>query len=77
MNSTFSRGISLINLYSQVSTAVVEPYNAVLLTHTTMENMDVVFLTDNEAMYSLCQSRLGIERPSYQNLNRLEFSLCV
>lgn len=55
----------------RVSTAVVEPYNAVLLTHTTMENMDVVFLTDNEAMYSLCQSRLGIERPSYQNLNRL------
>jgi len=55
----------------RVSTAVVEPYNAVFLTHTSMENMDVVFLVDNEAMYNLCRSRLNIERPSYQNLNRL------
>lgn len=54
-----------------ISTAIVEPYNAVLLTHTSMENMDVVFLMDNQAMYNLCRTRLNIERPSYSNINRL------
>ncbi|KAL5258485.1 hypothetical protein ACHWQZ_G009099 [Mnemiopsis leidyi] len=54
-----------------ISTAIVEPYNAVLLTHTSMENMDVVFLMDNQAMYSICRARLGIERPTYSNINRL------
>ena len=56
--------------FHQISTAIVEPYNAVLLTHTSMENMDVVFLMDNQAMYNLCRSRLNIERPSYSNINR-------
>ena len=32
--------------------------------------MDVVFLMDNQAMYGLCRSRLGVERPSYANINR-------
>ena len=33
----------------RVSTAVVEPYNAVLSTHTTIEHSDCSFLVDNEA----------------------------
>ena len=32
----------------QVSTAIVEPYNAVLYTHTTLEHCDCVFLVDNQ-----------------------------
>ena len=55
----------------QVSTAVVEPYNAVLTTHTTLENSDCVFMVDNEATYDICHKNLGIERPTYTNLNRL------
>jgi Tubulin/FtsZ family, GTPase domain len=34
----------------RVSTAVVEPYNAVLSTHSTIENSDCTFLVDNEAV---------------------------
>jgi hypothetical protein len=30
---------------------VVEPYNAVLSTHSTIENSDCTFLVDNEAVY--------------------------
>ena len=55
----------------QVSTAVVEPYNAVLSTHSLLEYSDLTFNLDNEALYNVCRSSLDIERPSYKNLNRL------
>jgi len=55
----------------QVSTAVVEPYNSVLTTHTTLDNSDCSFMVDNEAIYDICRSNLGVERPSYENLNRI------
>ena len=32
----------------QVATAIVEPYNAVLYTHTTLEHCDCAFLVDNQ-----------------------------
>uniref|UniRef100_T1J0Q4 Tubulin alpha chain n=1 Tax=Strigamia maritima TaxID=126957 RepID=T1J0Q4_STRMM len=54
-----------------VSTAVVEPYNAVLHTHTTIEHCDCAFIVDNEAIYDLCCRNLNIGRPTYTNLNRL------
>ena len=55
----------------EVSTAVVEPYNAVLSTHALLEYSDLTFNLDNEALYGVCQTTLDIERPSYTNLNRL------
>lgn len=55
----------------RVSTAVVEPYNAVLSTHSTIENSDCTFLVDNEAVYDICRRNLGVQRPDYQHLNRL------
>ncbi|KXJ76522.1 hypothetical protein RP20_CCG009543 [Aedes albopictus] len=36
----------------QVSTAVVEPYNSILTTHTTLEHSDCAFMVDNEAIRS-------------------------
>ena len=55
----------------QVATAVVEPYNSILTTHTTLEHSDCAFMMDNEAIYEICKRNLDIERPSYTNLNRL------
>ncbi|KAL4892548.1 Tubulin/FtsZ, GTPase domain-containing protein [Aspergillus ambiguus] len=55
----------------RVSTAVVEPYNAVLSTHSTIENSDCTFLVDNEAVYDICRRNLDIPRPGYEHLNRL------
>ena len=46
----------------QVSTAIVEPYNAILYTHTTLEHCDVSFLVDNQAIYDLCKNNLEITR---------------
>ncbi|RNA03577.1 tubulin alpha-1A chain-like [Brachionus plicatilis] len=55
----------------QISTAVVEPYNSVLTTHSTLEHSDCAFMVDNEAIYDICRRNLDIERPTYTNLNRL------
>lgn len=55
----------------QVSTSVVEPYNTVLSTHSTLEHSDCTFMLDNEAIYDMCTKRLGIARPSFKHLNNL------
>ena len=54
-----------------VASAVVEPYNAVLTTHASIEYQDCSFLFDNEAIYDICKNNLGVERPTFTNLNRL------
>ena len=51
----------------QISTAVVEPYNAILTCHTTLEHSDCAFMVDNEAIYDICRRNLDIERPTYTN----------
>jgi tubulin alpha len=55
----------------QVSTAVVEPYNSILTTHSNLEQFDCGFMFDNDAIFSICRKNLEIERPSYFNLNRI------
>ncbi|KAK1442164.1 alpha tubulin [Babesia gibsoni] len=55
----------------EVSTAVVEPYNSVLATHSLLEHTDVAVVLDNEAIYDICKRNLDIGRPTYTNLNRI------
>ncbi|KAG8705171.1 alpha-tubulin [Ceratobasidium sp. 394] len=53
------------------TSSVVEPYNSVLTTHTTLEHSDCSFMVDNEAIYDICKKNLGVSSPSFTNLNRL------
>lgn len=55
----------------QTSTTVVEPYNSVLTTHTTLEHSDCSFMVDNEAIYDICKRKLNVQAPTFTNLNRL------
>jgi len=55
----------------KMSNSVVEPYNSVLTTHTTLEHSDCSFMVDNEAIYDICKKNLNIVSPSFTNLNRL------
>jgi tubulin alpha len=55
----------------QLSSAVVEPYNSILSTHSLLEHTDVAFMLDNEAIYDICKTRLDIQKPTYTNLNRI------
>ena len=52
----------------QVSTAIVEPYNAILYTHTTLEHCDCAFLVDNQAIYDIarCQMKVLVLNPRSQ-----------
>ena len=51
--------------------AIVEPYNAILTTHTSLELIDVSFLVDNQAIYEICKRNLTVNRPTYTNINRI------
>jgi len=53
----------------KISTCIVEPYNAMLSTHWLLDHTEVSVLLDNEAIYSICQKQLDLERPSYKELN--------
>ncbi len=39
----------------QIATAVVEPYNTILCTHTTLEHSDCAFLMDNESLFDIAK----------------------
>ena len=53
-----------------MSTAIVEPYNAILYTHTTLEHCDCAFLVDNQAIYDICRTNLDIARLAIQYIRR-------
>lgn len=54
-----------------ISSTIVEPYNAILTTHTTLDQVDCAFLFDNQALYDISRDQALIDRPSYAHLNRL------
>merc|ERR1711936_335586 len=54
-----------------ISTCIVEPYNGLLSTHWLLDHTDVSLVLDNEALYSICKTKLDIKKPSYVNLNRI------
>ncbi|KJE92574.1 tubulin beta-4 chain [Capsaspora owczarzaki ATCC 30864] len=55
----------------KVSDAVVEPYNATLSVHQLVENTDMTFCIDNEALYEICFNTLKLTTPNYSDLNHL------
>ena len=55
----------------KVSDTVVEPYNATLSVHQLVENTDMTFCIDNEALYDICFKTLNIQTPTYGDLNHL------
>merc|ERR1711997_460551 len=52
-----------------ISTCIVEPYNALLSTHWLLDHTDVSLLLDNEAIYDICKKSLLIKKPPYADLN--------
>ncbi|OLY84800.1 Tubulin beta-4 chain [Smittium mucronatum] len=55
----------------KVSDTVVEPYNATLSVHQLVENSDMTFCIDNEALYDICFKTLKLKDPGYDDLNSL------
>lgn len=49
----------------------MEPYNAILTTHATLDLGDCSFMVDNEAINDICRGQLSVERPTYGHLNAI------
>ncbi|KER21857.1 hypothetical protein T265_09922 [Opisthorchis viverrini] len=64
----FSTSIFPSTMYS---TSTVDPYNALLHSHATMETLDCDILVDNQTMFERCTKNLSIPQPSYTEINRL------
>lgn len=54
-----------------ISSTIVEPYNSVLTTHSTLDQVDCAFMFDNQAMYDIMREKVCIDQPTYLHLNRL------
>ena len=63
--------MTVLIVFLKVSEVVVEPYNAVLSAHQLVENSDMTFCFDNEALYDICFNTLKLRSPSYSDLNQL------
>ena len=48
-----------------------EPYNAMLTINILLENSDMSMVYDNEALFDQCSRALGLEDPTYGDLNHL------
>lgn len=60
LNDEFGKKSKLqVSVYPspQICTAIVEPYNSVLTTHNSMENVDCSFIFDNQAIYDICKQK--------------------
>jgi len=55
----------------KVTSAVVEPYNAVLSAHATMDLIDCAMILDNEALYEISEKNLDIPIPNHNEINRI------
>ncbi|KAJ2917399.1 hypothetical protein MD484_g2982, partial [Candolleomyces efflorescens] len=55
----------------KVSETVVEPYNALLSIHQLVDNADLTFCIDNEALYDICVKSMKIPNPEFEHLNRI------
>ncbi|XP_050546811.1 tubulin alpha-2 chain-like [Daktulosphaira vitifoliae] len=54
----------------QLSSVIVEPYNAILTTHHVLDLVNCSMIFDNSALYNIC-FKLGIIKPTYTNINRI------
>ncbi|KAJ2780998.1 Tubulin beta-6 chain [Coemansia javaensis] len=55
----------------KTSEAVIEPYNSVLSIHHLIENSDMTFCLDNEALNRICETVLKIKSPTHRDMNGL------
>lgn len=56
---------------STLNMSVTEPYNVVHSMYKNIEDTDMSVLMDNKSLYSISENKLEMERPRYQDLNRL------
>jgi len=56
---------------NKVSSTVVEPYNSTLSLNQLIENAEMTYTMDNEALQNICNNTLKLQNTSYSDLNHL------
>jgi tubulin beta len=56
---------------TKVSSTVVEPYNSTLSLNQLIENAEMTYTIDNEALQNICNNSLKLTNPTYADLNHL------
>lgn len=64
----FGMGVYPSTKFSQ---AMVDPYNTLLLTNSTIDHMDCVCVFDNESLYNIMTNCLGVDGPHFIHINRI------
>ena len=68
-----SKNVNKVNMAiypsPRYSNVIVEPYNCVLLTEYLNQYLDCSILLNNEALYRICTRHLGIEWPTFRDIN--------
>ena len=59
-----------------LTSATVEPINCILGQHFVMDDVDLSFLIDNEALYDIYYSQLLMKNPTLHDINRLIALVC-
>ena len=54
-----------------LSDNIVDPYNSLLSINELIKFNEISFMLDNEKLYEICQNNLEIDRPNYNNINKL------
>ena len=55
-----------------ISTSVVEYYNSVFAMHPTLvEYVNYCIMFDNQKLYKICDERLGLHSPRYEDVNKI------
>ena len=47
----------------------IEQYNSILTSQYLVEHTDMSIPIENEALYSICNQKMGINRPNYNDMN--------
>jgi len=56
---------------TKVSSTVVEPYNSTLSLNQLIENAEMTYTIDNEALQNICNYSLKLSNPTYADLNHI------
>ncbi len=54
-----------------ISNNIISPYNTILAAHHLLEHSSANVVFDNSALYTICNSKLNIEHPTYNNMNEI------
>ena len=64
-----ARVLNLFDNLNDPNSCSIEPYNSIFTSQCLAEHTDMTIPIENEALYSICNQKMGINRPTYNDMN--------